>query len=207
MASPIARDQWADLATWVYASDDPHAGASVDDTPTLPGGFHQAATDQDSDQEQPAQPAKPAKAPDLSAPADAMRNMRGTLGHVSELAGRVPTPGGIGLLLAVLVFFWFAVIPVAANGKDTRLTLIWRTLLGQVHIPGDEPQAPTVAEAAQDAFWGAVWGTVTAGAGYGAGPDGMPPEATPAPIQSSNMPGWVRPRLPAYAYNPALGRK
>jgi hypothetical protein len=45
----------------------------------------------------------------------------------------LPTPGGIGVILFIIVIFLMAVIPVNAQG-DTRLKLIWLTLLGRTHL-------------------------------------------------------------------------
>lgn len=46
---------------------------------------------------------------------------------------RAPTVGGIGALLAIIVLFLFAVVPVDNNG-NTRLFLIWLTLTGKASV-------------------------------------------------------------------------
>jgi hypothetical protein len=45
----------------------------------------------------------------------------------------LPTPGGIAVLVIVLLFFLFAVTPVNTNG-DTRLKLLWLTITGKTHL-------------------------------------------------------------------------
>ena len=52
----------------------------------------------------------------------------GTLDPAKRWIEGLPTPGGIGLMLLVLVFFIFAIIPV--NHKRTRFQLIYLTLTG-----------------------------------------------------------------------------
>lgn len=47
--------------------------------------------------------------------------------------GKQPTYGGIGSLVAIIVFFLLAVVPVNANG-DTRLKLIYLTLTGKTQL-------------------------------------------------------------------------
>ncbi len=47
----------------------------------------------------------------------------------------LPVPSGpIGLLIALALFLIFAVTPVGPGG-DSRLTLLWKAITGQVHIP------------------------------------------------------------------------
>lgn len=55
------------------------------------------------------------------------------LAALSEMAGRVPTPGGIGMLLIILLVFISAI--VAVNQGLTRLQLAWLTILNQTYIP------------------------------------------------------------------------
>lgn len=51
---------------------------------------------------------------------------------VTGWADRMPTPGGIGLLLAAIFILLWAVVPV--NGGHTRLTLLWMTLMGRTRM-------------------------------------------------------------------------
>lgn len=55
-----------------------------------------------------------------------------------EWLANLPTPGSIALLLVVILFFIWAVVPVGQNG-ETRLQLLWLTLTGKTSIAG-EPQ-------------------------------------------------------------------
>ncbi len=77
----------------------------------------------------------------------------------------VPAPGGIGLLILLLVFFNLAIIPVA-NGH-TRLQLIWLTLTGGAKMPQDaaaDARARAQSEAFQQGVRQAAQGAL--GAGY-----------------------------------------
>lgn len=53
-----------------------------------------------------------------------------TIGKINNL----PTPGGLFPLIAALLFFVFAIVPVGAQGS-TRLELIWRVLTGGAFLP------------------------------------------------------------------------
>lgn len=64
---------------------------------------------------------------------DAASGPRKQLQVMSEWAGRVPTPGGIGMLLIILLVFISAI--VAVNKGLTRLQLAWLTILNQTYIP------------------------------------------------------------------------
>lgn len=68
-----------------------------------------------------------------------------TIGKISNL----PTPGGLFPLIAALLFFIFAIVPVGAQGS-TRLELIWRVLTGGAYLP-PEPgsKRARIAEAQQ----------------------------------------------------------
>ena len=72
---------------------------------------------------------------------DAASGPRKQLAAMSEWAGRVPTPGGIGMLLIILLVFISAI--VAVNQGLTRLQLAWLTILNQTYIP--ESQQATAA--------------------------------------------------------------
>lgn len=58
--------------------------------------------------------------------------------RLNDWASNLPTPGGIGLMLILIAFFLFAVVPV--NGTQTRLSLLFLTLLGHTTLP--TPQKP-----------------------------------------------------------------
>lgn len=45
----------------------------------------------------------------------------------------LPHPGGITAIIAILMFFVFAVIPVNVDG-DTRLKLLWLTMIGRTTL-------------------------------------------------------------------------
>lgn len=46
---------------------------------------------------------------------------------------RVPTPYGLGAILAIIILFLLAVVPVDSSG-NTRLKLIWLTISGKTHL-------------------------------------------------------------------------
>lgn len=56
-----------------------------------------------------------------------------TIGRgIESWAERIPTPGGIGVLLLAIFFLLWAVVPV--NGKHTRLELLWLTFTGRTSM-------------------------------------------------------------------------
>lgn len=91
------------------------------------------------------QPALPAQWNTFAAPA---------IGKINAL----PTPGGLAPLIAALLFFVFAIVPVGAQGS-TRLELIWRVLTGGAYLPAEPgskrariAEAQANAQAAEDAI-------------------------------------------------------
>lgn len=56
-------------------------------------------------------------------------------GRAADWASSLKTPGGIGVLLMVLFFFIWVIVPVS-NGK-TRMQLLWGVLTGQVQFRSD----------------------------------------------------------------------
>jgi hypothetical protein len=62
----------------------------------------------------------------LSAPTGVVR-------QATNWLGSAPTPGGIGALLLALLFFLWVIVPVNEQG-DTRLKLLWYTLIGRTRI-------------------------------------------------------------------------
>jgi hypothetical protein len=56
-------------------------------------------------------------------------------GRAADWASSLKTPGGIGVLLMVLFFFIWIIVPVS-NGK-TRMQLLWGVLTGQVQFRSD----------------------------------------------------------------------
>ncbi|HET8979335.1 MAG TPA: RuvA C-terminal domain-containing protein [Solirubrobacteraceae bacterium] len=71
------------------------------------------------------------------------------------LAG-LSTPGGIGGLVLVLIVLLFVLVPV--KGKDTRLSLLWKALMGQEVVPLD-PKTPTYDIPAHLGQWAEQVGT------------------------------------------------
>ncbi len=53
----------------------------------------------------------------------------------AQKIGSMPTPGGLGLLVAILLVLLWIVIPVNTQG-DTRLKLLWYTLGGRTTLTG-----------------------------------------------------------------------
>lgn len=64
-------------------------------------------------------------------------------GKLADWASALKTPGGVGLLVFVLMFFVWVIVPMS-NGK-TRMQLLWGILTGQVDFRAD------VRERAEDA--------------------------------------------------------
>lgn len=60
--------------------------------------------------------------------------------RLEQWAESVPTPGGIGILLALIFLFLWAIVPV--NGKHTRAELLWLTLTGRTQM-ASAPDAGT----------------------------------------------------------------
>ena len=60
-------------------------------------------------------------------------NVNARVNPVKDWIARQPTPGGILALIAFIMFFVFAAIPVNQMGQ-TRLYLLWQTLLGRTHM-------------------------------------------------------------------------
>lgn len=60
----------------------------------------------------------------------------GVATNTSNWLASLPTPGSIALLLVCILFFVWAVVPVGQNG-ETRLQLLWLTLMGQTRIAGE----------------------------------------------------------------------
>lgn len=51
---------------------------------------------------------------------------------LNSWADRTPTPGGIGVIIFLLLLFLWAIVPV--NGDKTRLQLLWLTLTGRTQL-------------------------------------------------------------------------
>jgi hypothetical protein len=54
-----------------------------------------------------------------------------------DFMARQPTPGGVGMLVFVLIFLSFALIPVSPQGR-TRLMLLWSMLTGRTQCRDGE---------------------------------------------------------------------
>jgi hypothetical protein len=105
------------------------------DAPTEPGAEPETETEPGNEPGEPEQqPAAPGSRPRLPQ-ADPAR------GPLAWLATR-PTPGGIALILAAILFFIFAVVPMGPNG-ETRLFLMFKALTGGATIPPDSTAAQT----------------------------------------------------------------
>lgn len=82
------------------------------------------------------QPAKSAQqkrafSPDLALQ-NGVRAAQDKATRVADWAGSLATPGGVGFLVAVLLFFVWLIVPVS-NGK-TRMQLLWGVLTGQTEF-------------------------------------------------------------------------
>lgn len=82
--------------------------------------------------------------------------------RTSNWLASAPTPGGIGVLILALLFFLWAIVPVNAAG-DTRLKLLWYTLIGRTQFTEDTQVAGGSADFNNSAD--------TSGTGNGTGPD------------------------------------
>ena len=60
-------------------------------------------------------------------------NVNDTVNPIKDWIASQPTPGGIAALVVFILFFALAVIPVNSQGQ-TRLYLIWQTILGRTHM-------------------------------------------------------------------------
>jgi hypothetical protein len=113
-------------------------------------------------------------------------NAGGAVDKVSSLR----TLGGIGLLLAILIFLLFVVVQVNAAG-DTRIKQIWYMLNGRAHLSGRQ-QIETSSGQPSSGTPGAVNadGTVN-------GPDGKPitlksiGAADTQALQNSPVAQWI----------------
>ena len=63
---------------------------------------------------------------------------------LTSWADRVPTPGGIGVLVLLIFLFLWAIVPV--NGQYTRMQLLWLTLTGRTKMAN----TPDAANAGQN---------------------------------------------------------
>ena len=54
----------------------------------------------------------------------------------------LPTPGGIGLLLLIVLVLLFAIVPMGSNGQ-TRLQLMWNVLAGKAQFVSAAQQSST----------------------------------------------------------------
>lgn len=84
------------------------------------------------------QPTPDPQGPLIQPPPFASQTIQGIQDKVSQAADRasgLSTPGGVGILIFVLMFFIWAIIPVS-NGK-TRLQLLWAVLTNQAYFPDD----------------------------------------------------------------------
>ena len=66
--------------------------------------------------------------------------IRSGVGRVGDFFGRIPVAGGIGLLVVILLLLVCVILPVNANG-DTRLKLLFFTLLNKTTLSGATGQA------------------------------------------------------------------
>ena len=98
-----------------------------------------------------------------------------TVRPLIDRVANLKTVGGIGLLIAILVFLNFVIIPVNAAG-DTRLKQLWYMLNGQAQIQGRV--IPTAVTQGASADFGTTTTTTTTGTGTGTGTGGGGPVVT-----------------------------
>lgn len=83
-----------------------------------------------------------------------------------------PTPFGLGVIIAIIIVFLLAIVPVDDAG-NTRLKLIFLTLSGKTHLSYTDPQSQSGGGA---------------GGGFGGQSTTITPKAQNVPIDLSNMP-------------------
>jgi hypothetical protein len=66
---------------------------------------------------------------------DTLHTVSQNTGMLADKVGAMSTVGGIGLLVAILIFLLFVLVPVNAQG-DTRLKLLWYMLNGKAVLQG-----------------------------------------------------------------------
>lgn len=82
--------------------------------------------------------------------------------RLADRASALSTPGGIGFLVFVLMFFIWAIIPI--NSGKTRLQLLWGVLTNQVYLK-DEGEGPSGGGGAGGSFGDAGGGSNAVGGG------------------------------------------
>jgi hypothetical protein len=98
---------------------------------------------------------------------DTLHNVSNNAGMLADKVGALSTVGGVSLLVAILIFLLFVLVPVNAQG-DTRLKLMWYMLNGKAMLIDPATGAPFV-----DPVTGVVTGHVD--------PTGVNPTGGPAP--------------------------
>lgn len=76
--------------------------------------------------------------------ADTVGNLQDKTQALADRASGFQTPGGIGLLIGVLLFFIWVIVPV--SGGKTRMQLLWGILTGQVELSQKYRDAEKTAE-------------------------------------------------------------
>lgn len=74
---------------------------------------------------------------------NAQQTISGTVSPIKQWIANQPTPGGVGGLLAILIFFLFVIIPVDSTGR-TRLQLLWATFTGRTHLSYEGVNVPAL---------------------------------------------------------------
>lgn len=117
-------------------------------------------SDYESSQTQEEQPVPVVSPPPLVA--NSLDVAREQAGRAADWASSLRTPGGIGVLLMVLFFFIWVIVPVS-NGK-TRMQLLWGVLTGQVQFRSDiVSEEENAIQAAVNFSQGSTNGTGTGG--------------------------------------------
>lgn len=104
-----------------------------------------------------------------SALQQALEKPSGIALRTSNWLSSAPTPGGIGMLLLALLFFLWVIVPVNAAG-DTRMKLLWYTLIGRTQFT----ESTQVSGGSADFGNTSTSSTGTTGQGNGTGPDTTP---------------------------------
>lgn len=178
-------------------------GPSTPDAPTEPEQPAAPKAEETPPSDEPKAP-KPAPKPGGKAPKSlagkAANAAADKVTGVQNWIAGAPTPGGIGVLLLIILLFVAIIVPV--SGGYTRLQLFWLTLLGRTSLPdasGNVPQTgvsdSTSSSSSSSASSSASSGTAGTG-GVSRGAVALPAPVLPAGKFPIAMPGSSRPRMP-----------
>lgn len=101
-----------------------------------------------------------------------------TIYGAHDRVAAMPTPGGIGALVVVLLALLIVIMPI--SGHDTRMALLFKTLIGQRRLVGEQGVTAITPTPSTTTYSGGS----PAASGTGSGPE---PAATGTPMADSIM--------------------